>query len=111
MLIQFFFVPLHYETNIGDKIMKITDLKDFSFHIGNTSEGLDVIARNNGIEIDGEVNGEYDDNDIIDAHDLCNAIDDAILNCSSLSEEDKNELGTYLGADIDIKNWWEDNYE
>ena len=94
--------------------MKFTDLKDFSFYIGNTSvEELDVVATNNGIEIDGEVNGEYDDcyKNIIDAHDLCNAIDDAILNCSSLSEEDKDELGTYLGADIDIKNWWEDNYE
>ena len=94
--------------------MKFTDLKDFRFKIGNTLvEQLDVVATNNGIEIDGEVNGKYDDcyNDIIDAHDLCNAIDDAILNCSSLSEEDKDELGTYLGADIDIKNWWEDNYE
>ena len=93
--------------------MKFTDLKDFSFYIGNTSEGLDVVATNNGIEIDGEVDGKYDDcyNDIIDAHDLCNAIDDAILNCSSLSEEDRDELGTYLGADMDIENWWEDNYE
>ena len=93
--------------------MKFTDLENFSFYIGNTSEGLDVVATNNGIEIDGEVNGEYDDcyEDIVDAHDLCNAIDDAILNCSSLSEEDRNELGTYLGADIDIKNWWEVNYE
>ncbi len=91
--------------------MQITDLKDFSFYIGNTNEGLDVVATNEGIAIDDEIDGKYDDNDIIDAHDLCNAIDDAILNCSSLSEEDKNELGTYLGADISIKNWWENNYE
>lgn len=93
--------------------MKFTDLKDFRFYIGNTLvEELDVVATNNGIEIDGEVNGEYDDcyKNIVDAHDLCNAIDDAILNCSSLSKEDENELGTYLGADIDIKNWWEENY-
>jgi len=92
--------------------MKFTDLKDFSFCIGNTSEELDVVATNNGIEIDGEVDGEYDDcyKDIIDAHDLCNAIDDAILNCSILTNEEKNELGTYLGADMDIENWWEENY-
>lgn len=94
--------------------MKFTDLENFRFYIGNTLvEELDVVATNNGIEIDGELDGEYDDfyKDIVDAHDLCNAIDDAILNCSSLSEEDKNELGTYLGAEIDIENWWEDNYE
>ena len=92
--------------------MKITDLKKFSFYIGNPLEDADVevVATNEGITIDGEVDGKYDDNDIIDAHDLCNAIDDAILNCSTLSQEDKDELGTYLGAEIDIKAWWEENY-
>jgi hypothetical protein len=90
--------------------MNITDLKKFSFHIGNTSDGLDVIATNDGIEINGEIDGSYDDNDIVDAHDLCNAIDDAILNCTTLSSEDMDELGTYLGAEITIKNWWEENY-
>ena len=91
--------------------MKITDLKEFNFYIGNTTEGLDVVATNKGIEIDCELDGEYDDNDILDAHDLCNAIDDALLNCSSLTDDEMDELGTYLGADIDIKNWWEENYE
>jgi len=93
--------------------MKITDLKKFSFYIGNPleDEDVEVVATNEGITIDGEVDGKYDDNDIIDAHDLCNAIDDAILNCSTLSQEDKDELGTYLGAEIDIKAWWEENYE
>jgi hypothetical protein len=39
--------------------MKFTDLKDFRFNIGNTLvEQLDVVATNNGIEIDGEVNGK-----------------------------------------------------
>ena len=92
--------------------MNISDLEKFSFYIGNTcsNDEFDVVATNDGIEIDGEVDGKYDDNDIIDAHDLCNAIDDAIQNCSTLSQEDKDELGTYLGADIDIKNWWEENY-
>jgi hypothetical protein len=91
--------------------MKITDLNEFSFYIGNTSDGLDVVATNEGIAVDDEIDGFYDDNDIIDAHDLCNAIDDAIKNCKSLTKEDKEELGTYLGAEIDIKNWWENNYE
>ena len=92
--------------------MKITDLEKFSFRIGNLleDEDVEVVATNEGITIDGEVDGKYDDNDIIDAHDLCNAIDDAILNCSTLSQEDKDELGTYLGAEIDIKAWWEENY-
>ena len=92
--------------------MKITDLERFRFYIGNTfdNEELDVIATNKGIEIDGEIDGEYDNNDIVDAHDLCNAIDDAIQNCSTLTEEEKDELGTHLGADIDIKSWWEKNY-
>ena len=92
--------------------MKISDLEKFSFCIGNLleDEDIEVVATNEGITIDGEVDGKYDDNDIIDAHDLCNAIDDAILNCSTLSQEDKDELGTYLGAEIDIKAWWEENY-
>lgn len=94
--------------------MKITDLEDFRFNIGNTfnnGEEYDVVATKKGIEIDGDVDGEYDDNDIVDAHDLCNAIDDAILNCDTLTSEEKNELGTYLGADTDIENWWKENYE
>lgn len=92
--------------------MNITDLEHFRFNIGNTftNDELDVVATNDGIEIGGVLDGKYDDVDIIDAHDLCNAIDDAILNCSTLSSEEKNELGTYLGADADIKLWWEENY-
>ena len=93
--------------------MKISELEEFRFAIGNTleDEDVEVYATNKGIEIDSEIDGEYDDVDIIDAHDLCNAIDDALLNCSTLSEEDKEELGTYLGAEYDIDIWWEDNYE
>lgn len=92
--------------------MKIEELEKFSFYIGNplADEDIEVVATNEGITIDGEVDGKYDDNDIIDAHDLCNAIDDAIQNCSTLSQEDKDELGTYLGAEINIKAWWEENY-
>lgn len=90
--------------------MEISDLEKFHFYIGNTIDGRDVVATNEGIVIDDEIDGEYDDVDIIDAHDLCNAIDDALLNCSTLSEDD-DELGTYLGADITIKDWWEENYE
>ena len=94
--------------------MKFKDLENFSFYIGNPLDNVDVevVATNEGITIDGELDGHYDDDydDILDAHDLCNAIDDAILNCSTLSQEDKDELGTYLGADINIKDWWEENY-
>ena len=94
--------------------MEISELKEFRFAIGNTleDEDVEVYATNKGIEIDGEIDGEYDEDiDIIDAHDLCNAIDDALLNCNKLSAEDKEELGTYLSAEYDIKIWWEDNYE
>lgn len=90
--------------------MNVTDLEKFIFYLGDTSDGLDVVATNEGIAVDGEIDGFYDDNDIIDAHDLCNAIDDAILNCTTLSSEDMEELGTYLGAEIAIENWWEENY-
>ena len=90
--------------------MKITDLERFRFNIGNTTNDLDVVATNEGILVDEELDGEYDDVDILDAHDLENAIDDAILNCASLNDEDRDELGTYLGAEIDIDSWWDENY-
>lgn len=92
--------------------MKVTELKSFNFYIGNTiGDERDVVATNEGIFVDDVLDGNYDDNDIIDAHDLCNAIDDALLNCKSFTQEDKDELGTYLGSEIDIKDWWETNYE
>lgn len=92
--------------------MKIEDLSKFRFYIGNplNDEDVEVVATNEGIFVDDKLDGNYDDVDVIDAHDLCNAIDDAILNCKSLTKEDKEELGTYLGAEIDIKDWWEENY-
>ncbi len=91
--------------------MKITDLERFRFNIGNTTNDLDVVATNEGILVDEELDGEYDNVDILDAHDLKNAIDDAILNCASLNDEDRDELGTYLGAEIDFDSWWEENYQ
>ena len=93
--------------------MEITDLKRFRFYIGNPLDDEDgeVVATNEGIFVNDELDGNYDDINIVDAHDLCNAIDDAIKNCKSLTKEDKEELGTYLGAEIDIKDWWENNYE
>ena len=84
--------------------MKINELEKFRFNIGNTTNDLE------GILVDEELDGEYDDVDILDAHDLKNAIDDAILNCTSLNDEDRDELGTYLGAEIDIDSWWDENY-
>ena len=90
--------------------MKINELEKFRFNIGNTTNDLDVVATNEGILVDEELDGEYDDVDILDAHDLKNAIDDAILNCTSLNDDDRDELGTYLGAEIDIDSWWDENY-
>ena len=90
--------------------MKINELEKFRFNIGNTTNDLDVVATNEGILVDEELDGEYDDVDILDAHDLKNAIDDAILNCTSLNDDDRDKLGTYLGAEIDIDSWWDENY-
>lgn len=106
-----FFSYLCTTKEINERIMKITELEPFKFKIGNTKDDeLDVVATNDGIFIDNGLDGEFDDVDIIDAHDLCNAIDDAILNCSSLSADEMDELGTYLGAYIDVEYWWEENY-
>ena len=93
--------------------MKITDItKEFNFYIGNTIDGEDIVATNDGIEGDDGVIAEYDtERDINNADDLKELIDDALCECESFTQEDKDELGTYLGAEIDIDNWWEKNYE
>jgi hypothetical protein len=93
--------------------MKITDItKEFNFYIGNTIDGEDIVATNDGIEGDDGVIAEYDtERDINNADDLKELIDDALLECESFTQEDKDELGTYLGAEIDIDDWWEKNYE
>ena len=97
--------------------MKITDLNEFNFYIGNTTSengeyGEDIAATNEGIEGDCGVIAEYDEEmDINDEDDLMELIDDAIAKCEYFSEEDRGELGTYLGADIDIKDWWKKNYD
>ena len=92
--------------------MKITDItKEFNFNIGNTINGEDIVATNDGIEGDDGVIAEYDtERDINDADDLKELIDDALWECESFTQEDKDELGTYLGAEIDIDDWWEKNY-
>lgn len=97
--------------------MKVADLNEFEFYIGNTTdeEGdalSDVTATNKGIEVDGEVIATYDNTtDINSAEDLAELIDDAISGADAIKEEDRDELGTYLGADIDINSWWSENYE
>ena len=88
--------------------MKVKTLPQFSFVIGNTSDGKDVVATNDGILVDGEVVNGYDA-DVDDVADFIDIIDDAIFECHALSDEDRQELGTYLGAWIDIKNWWNEN--
>jgi len=92
--------------------MKISKLHSFSFPLGISEGGVFVYATNKGITIDGEVDGIYDDVDILDAHDLKNAIDDAIQNCPSLTDIDKDMFGTHIeDVNSHISYWWEVNYE
>ena len=92
--------------------MKIKDLPKFLFYIGNTlDEEYDVIATNEGIEIEGEVSSPYDeDMELDDVNDFMELIDDAIATCDSLTDDDKEELGVvlYNGADLNIKTWWDE---
>lgn len=89
--------------------MKIKDLKEFNFYIGNTDDGEDIAATNDGIEGDDGVLATYsDDADINSVDDLMEVINDAISECDLESEDG---LGTYLGADVTIKEWWKENYE
>ena len=97
--------------------MKIKDLNEFEFYIGNTTDDegeflSDVSATNEGIDVDGEIVATYDEEmDINSADDLAELIDDAISGADAIKEEDRDELGTYLGAEIDINKWWKENYE
>lgn len=88
--------------------MKVKDLKNFNFYIGNTSDGRDVTASNKGIFVDDELVGDYKGVNIEDVGDFIDVIDDAIYECD-LTDEDKDELGTYLGANITIEKWWNEN--
>ena len=58
--------------------MKINDLDYFRFDIGNTEDGYDVVATNLGLEVNGKIDGDYDDELIkglmATANDLCIAI-------------------------------------
>ena len=94
--------------------MKPSELKPFEFYIGNTIGGnyeFDVSATNDGIYCNNKIIATYDeDADINDYFDLCDVIDDAIGDCKLFNEETRNELGTYLAAEMDIKDWWIKNY-
>ena len=93
--------------------MRIADLKEFDFYIGNTRAGSDVVASNEGIFVDDELVNTYDPNVVInDPSDLIEAIDDAISFCPSkyIRKRDRDELGCYLGASLSIKDWWKENY-
>jgi hypothetical protein len=93
--------------------MRIADLKEFDFYIGNTRAGSDVVASNEGIFVDDELVNTYDPNVVInEPHDLIEAIDDAISFCPSkyIRKRDRDELGCYLGASLSIKDWWKENY-
>ena len=93
--------------------MKIKDLPKFVINIGNTLEDeYDVVATNNGISVNGEIVGGYDEErEINDTDDFLELIDDAIRECDALTDEDKEELGVVLYSDVltyDIDSWWDE---
>ena len=88
--------------------MKIKDLPRFSFNIGNTLEDeYDVVATNEGISVNGEIKGGYEDIELESGHDLIDAIYDAIEGCDEIAYNDKLELGDvlYNDAALDIMEW------
>jgi len=99
--------------------MKITDLKEFEFYIGNTTDEdggflADVSATNNGILEDDELVATYEeDANIESVDDLKDVINDAIMECSSFTNEDCEGLSDvlYSDASLAIEDWWEKNYE
>ena len=99
--------------------MKITDLNKFEFYIGNTTDEdgdflADVSATNEGILVDDELVATYEeDANIESVGDLKEVINDAIMECSSFTDEDCEGLTDvlYSDASLTIKDWWEKNYE
>ena len=98
--------------------MKIQDLKDFRFDIGNTTDEngsfvADVVATNKGILVDDKVVFIYEEKDdnIESADDLKDIIDNALWNCP-FKEEDCEGLRelVYNDASLAIDAWWEENY-
>lgn len=97
--------------------MKITDLKEFRFDIGNTTDEnggflADVVATNKGILEGDKLVATYEDDDIECIDDLEEIIDNAIMNCP-FKEEDCEGLCelVYSDASLAIEDWWEENYE
>ena len=93
--------------------MKIKDL-DFNFFIGNTSDGIDVMATNIGLYVGNEISSTYDGNETIEtAEDLKDAINEAIFDCDILTSDEKEELSMllYNDAAVEIDYWWRNEYE
>ena len=94
--------------------MKITELKEFNFYVGNTiSHYEDIAATNYGIEGDDGVISEYDENmDINDEDDLMDVIEDAISRCEFFDEEDKEGLLEVFASECyhSVEDWWTENY-
>lgn len=95
--------------------MKITELNEFNFYVGNTmitQPYMDIAATNEGIEDDGGVSSEYDVNrEINNADDLIEVIEDAIRECP-YDEEDIDELLTVFASEStnSVEEWWAENY-
>lgn len=98
--------------------MKIKDLKEFEFYIGNTTDEdggfvADVVATNEGILEDDKLVSTYEDDDIESLDDLKEVIDNAIMECNSFTNEDCEGLSMllYNDASLAIEDWWKKNYE
>jgi hypothetical protein len=97
--------------------MKITDLKEFRFDIGNTTNEnggflAEVVATNSGILENDKLVATYEeDANIESVDDLEDIIEDAIWHCPFKQEDCEGlcEL-VYNDASLAIDAWWEENY-
>ena len=95
--------------------MKITDLKEFNFYVGNTTDPYeDIAATNDGIEGDCGVIAWYDeDAEINDEDDLMEVIEDAIRSCKFFTEEDREGLLDVFASECadSVTEWWNKNHK
>lgn len=94
--------------------MKITDLNEFNFYVGNTTEPYeDIVATNDGIEGDNGVIAWYDEQaEINDEDDLMEVIEDAISSCINFTDEDREGLLEVFTSECasSVTEWWNKNH-
>jgi hypothetical protein len=95
--------------------MKITDLNEFNFYIGNTIEPYeDIVATNDGIEgDDGVISWYNEETEINDEDDLMEVIEDAISSCEFFTEEDREGLLEVFASECanSVTEWWNKNHK